>query len=266
VEEPVSDISDEPRTPPLWGPLSAREAVPAATDPIEQVQATPDPADEAEEADGRDLRLWAGGALVAIVLAAAVAMSLAPEQTPAEDQPPAAAVAVEPAPSDAPTAFADEPTPTFTGDPTPTSAADALPPTGAAALVDITAVAGDANASGVARTLGEYFDGINSRDYERSFRTYTFEQQQRITYEAWSRGVSTSQDTAVRIAALVSQPDGSVVADVYFTSTQDAALGPNPGETCTHWSLVYTMAPNVDPNLPFLIGRVQKIGPGHQSC
>jgi hypothetical protein len=69
------------------------------------------------------------------------------------------------------------------------------------------------------------------------------------------------------VTDVTSQSDGSVVANVSFTSNQAPSSGPNPGETCTHWTLSYRLVPAPAGNsLSYLIDGASPIGPGHVAC
>jgi hypothetical protein len=62
-------------------------------------------------------------------------------------------------------------------------------------------------------------------------------------------------------------PNGDVDVTVTFRSHQAPQNGPDPGETCTNWSLDYRLTPaSTSSSLPYLIKKVKKVGPGHVAC
>lgn len=117
----------------------------------------------------------------------------------------------------------------------------------------------------VARTLADYFVGINTGDYRLAYDQLS----PRIRggsrgFESFADGVSTSYDFGFDILDADLQPDYAWVW-LEFVSLQDPALGPD-GESCTEWSLVYEFVRADDRR--FLIDRVSGRGDtsGHQPC
>lgn len=94
-------------------------------------------------------------------------------------------------------------------------------------------------AFGVESTIGFYFDRINVGDFPTAFAQLD-PATSGLDLESFTDGVRSSQDTDVQILSIT--PDGAdLVAWVTFTSQQDPAQGPRPGETCDRWSLDYRM-------------------------
>lgn len=134
--------------------------------------------------------------------------------------------------------------------------------------VDISAVNTDPNAAAVASSIGTYFGGIDSRNYLQAWNTFAPELQAKIPYQPWSSSLSTTRDTRVVLQNIRHDPNGDIDATVSFRSHQAPQNGPNPGETCTNWSLVYRLAPAPAGSAPqpYLISKVKKVGAGHTAC
>ena len=94
-------------------------------------------------------------------------------------------------------------------------------------------------------TFAEYADayvtGINERRYSDSFALLSPDNPTaKKGVQAWIDAESSTQIRDARLRSVSDGPTGSVNAEMTFTSTQSAELGPN-GQTCTQWDLVYTM-------------------------
>jgi len=202
--------------------------------------------------DGR--RPWARVALVVVALLllgtaggwAGVSLSrrvgtpaAAPTTGPSTAGPSTVEPSVSPASSPAaPTAPAPIPAPT------PPAAAPA--PAVGVGLVDIAPVTADARAQSVAWTLNEYFSGINQRDAARALAVMdpagVVDRNDPRQAEKFRVDLSTTTDANVVVHWIRDDhPAVHVLAGVTFTSRQAAAYGPN-GQTCTTWSLVYTLS------------------------
>ncbi|PZS22314.1 MAG: hypothetical protein DLM54_03150 [Acidimicrobiales bacterium] len=119
----------------------------------------------------------------------------------------------------------------------------------------------------VADTLGMYFGGIDASDFARAFAALTPASRASVPYPRFVSGVQTSQDTQVVIQSITTNADGSLDATVTFVSNQDPSHGPSPGETCTDWSLDYTLAPNSSGHPAYLIAADRPTsGSGHTPC
>lgn len=90
-------------------------------------------------------------------------------------------------------------------------------------------------------TLRLYFASINQGDYSTALAQFV----KPIPLKAFSAGVESSQDDNFAVES-VKRSNGKVVVWLTFTSRQQAGHGPaaRPKETCTDWSLDYTMAPH----------------------
>ena len=134
--------------------------------------------------------------------------------------------------------------------------------------VGLGAVSTDPAATGVAQTMATYFGGINSGNYQQAWDVYAPALQATFSFQTWSSALNTSQDNQVVIQAIQHDANGDLDATVMFQSQQAPADGPNPGETCTNWSLDYQLisssASAATP--PYLINQVTTIGPGHVAC
>jgi hypothetical protein len=113
-------------------------------------------------------------------------------------------------------------------------------------LVDIASVTSDTRAPGVAWTLNEYFSGINERDAARALAVMdpagVVDRDDPRQAGRFRADVSTTTDSNVAVRWIRDDhPAVYVLAGVTFTSRQEAAYGPN-GQTCTNWSLVYTLS------------------------
>ncbi|MGH3516213.1 MAG: S1C family serine protease [Haloechinothrix sp.] len=98
----------------------------------------------------------------------------------------------------------------------------------------------DQAAEGIAWTLADYFTGINSADYSLAWDQLSPAAQQRSRYDEFAAGVSTSYDFNFAIHDVVRMGVDAVQLHLTFTSIQAPGLGPE-GESCTDWSLDYTM-------------------------
>ena len=93
----------------------------------------------------------------------------------------------------------------------------------------------------VARVLDAYVTGINERRYSDSFALLTPDNPTaKKGVQAWIDAESTTRIRDARLLSVSDGPAGTVNADMTFTSTQTAELGP-AGQTCSRWDLVYTM-------------------------
>jgi hypothetical protein len=166
------------------------------------------------------------------------------------------------------TATTTSPSPTS---PSPTSPSPAPPPTQVTLngmTIRISAVNTDPNATGVAATFAAYFSGIDSRNYMQAWDTYTPALQAAIPFQSWSSGLGTTHDGQVAVQSIQHDPNGDMTARVTFQSHQAGQYGPNPGETCTDWSLDYQLVPSSagSSSLSYLINEVATVGAGHASC
>lgn len=171
-------------------------------------------------------------------------------------------------PAETPTGVATSAT---TTSPSPTPPSPAPPPTQVTLegmTIRISAVNTDPNATGVAATFAAYFGGIDSRNYMQAWDTYTPALQAAIPFQPWSNGLGTTHDGQVVVQSIQHNPNGDMTARVTFQSHQAGQYGPNPGETCTDWSLDYQLVPSgaASSSLSYLINEVATVGAGHASC
>jgi hypothetical protein len=177
--------------------------------------------------------------------------------------------ALSPAPS-----AGSSPVPAAVASPAPTSSA-ALRPTQVnlqGVTIGISAVNSDPAAMDVAATLAAYFGGIDARNYQQAWDTYTPALQAAVSFQTFSSALSTSQDTQIVVQSIQHDPDGDLDVQVGFQSHQAGQYGPSPGQTCTNWSLDYQLVasagaqPSPAASPSYLINKVTDAGAGHTSC
>jgi eukaryotic-like serine/threonine-protein kinase len=175
------------------------------------------------------------------------------------------------APAAAPTSSSS---PSAVASPAPPSAAKP-PPTQVniqGVTIGISAVNTDPAAMDVAATLAAYFGGIDARNYQQAWDTYTSALQAAVSFQRFSSELSTSQDTQIVVQGIRHDPDGDLDVQVGFQSHQAGQYGPDPGQTCTNWSLDYQLVPSAGArpsavaSPSYLINRVTDVGAGHTSC
>jgi hypothetical protein len=148
--------------------------------------------------------------------------------------------------------------------------------------IGIGAVSTDPEAGNVAAIMAAYFAGIDTRDYLRAWDTFTPSLQASIQFQPWSSALSTSYDSQVVVQGIQPDPAGGLDATVVFQSHQAPQYGPNPGETCTNWSLDYQLvpsgaqqaaaasssaaAPSGSAPPRYLINAAAEVGAGHAPC
>jgi zinc-ribbon domain len=137
--------------------------------------------------------------------------------------------------------------------------------------INVGAVNTDPDATAVATTLGTYFGGIDTRNYRQAWDTYSAALQAATPLQPLANALSTSQDSMIVLRSIRNDGNGNLDVDVAFQSHQAGQYGPNPGETCTNWSLDYHLVPAADAaaspvSLSYLINQVTDVGPGHSRC
>lgn len=132
--------------------------------------------------------------------------------------------------------------------------------------VDTSAVSSNPDAAQVALTFETYFGGIDDQNWDLAYSAYSPQYQSQVTEPSFESADGSSTDTNAAITSLSPGPFGSTIADVSFQSAQAADAGPVPGETCTNWTLVYTLVPVTSGNLTLLINAAGLNGPGHVGC
>lgn len=120
-------------------------------------------------------------------------------------------------------------------------------------------------ADGVEATFNAYFEGINSGDPQRAWMQLSPRRQEQTSLDEFADAVRTSYDDDV-VVQDAGYTAGRAHVWLEFTSTQDPALGPVPGEGCTRWSLDYVLLEQADGT--FVIDEVAGHGgtPGHSPC
>lgn len=129
----------------------------------------------------------------------------------------------------------------------------------------------DPNATNVAATMATYFSGINSRNYMQAWDVYTSSLQAAVPFDSWSSALTTTQNSQIAVQSIQHNPDGNLDAVVTFQSNQAPQYGPNPGETCTNWSLNYQLVTGGSTSSgsaapAYLINDVTDAGAGHTAC
>ena len=117
---------------------------------------------------------------------------------------------------------------------------------------------------GIAATLAQFFDGINSADYASAYAAYTAEQQAQNPYDGFVSGEQSSYDIGVSLVSVTPSGPDTAVAYVTFTSLQNSSQGPD-GDTCDDWTIDYSMR---DVGGTWLIDGAQGHdgGPTHSTC
>jgi len=109
--------------------------------------------------------------------------------------------------------------------------------------VDSSALAPSPLSTEVALTFSTYFGGIDNQNYSQAWSTYTPRYQAASPLGTWEAGYSTTQDTSIMITSATQNTDGSVSTDVNFTSTQNPSQSWNQQQSCSAWSLTYSLQP-----------------------
>ena len=107
----------------------------------------------------------------------------------------------------------------------------------------------DSSASTIAisDTVARYFSAIDKADYSTSYALLGPAVQSAIgTLDQFSSGQATTFDHNVTLHSVSQGSDNSLQAWVTFSSLQAGDHGPQDGQTCSNWSLDYTMMPSDD--------------------
>jgi hypothetical protein len=118
---------------------------------------------------------------------------------------------------------------------------------------------------GVAATFADYFGGINTGDYEGAWLRLSPHRRERTSLDEFAAAVRTSYDFAFAVDD-ASYGDGRVAAWLEFVSIQDPSLGPEPGESCTRWSLDYVLIEQPDGSFLIDDASGHAGASGHQPC
>lgn len=94
------------------------------------------------------------------------------------------------------------------------------------------------NAEPVERLLREYFDAINTRDYDRWTTTVVAERVRAQPREEWLANYRSTRDGSILVYRIEAAPEGGLTVLLGFTSTQDVAdAPPRLPEPCIRWRL-----------------------------
>jgi hypothetical protein len=151
-----------------------------------------------------------------------------------------------------------------TGNSGSTTTVTTLP--GGLTAVDTSAVASQSSADAIALTFETYFGGIDSQNWDLAYSAYSPQYQSNNSESSFESTHTTTSDTEAAITSIGPGPLGSTQVDVSFQSMQAPADGPVEGETCTNWTLTYTLVPGISGSLSYLINSATPVGPGHTGC
>jgi hypothetical protein len=153
-----------------------------------------------------------------------------------------------------------------TGDTGNSGGTTATTPAAGLAPVDTSAVTGQPYVSAIALTFETYFGGIDSQNWDLAYSAYSPQYQSNNSESSFESTHTTTSDTQAAITSISPGPFGTTEVGVSFQSTQSPADGPVQGESCTNWTLTYTLVPETAGSLSFLINSAALIGPGHTGC
>lgn len=121
--------------------------------------------------------------------------------------------------------------------PTFTKVSTVPPPYNGNSVVSVAPAAGsDPRAPTVVALLTRYITDINERNFADYFTLYTPKVRAALDPAQVAAGYRSTEVSGGRLTELSTTGDGRPAATVTFTSTQDAADGPD-GQTCTHWKV-----------------------------
>jgi hypothetical protein len=215
---------------------SAEPTLPSSPVPDEPLQAPP-------RASRRRLAAMLSAAVVlvaAVVVGLLVAFRHTGSTSTGGAQPPLTTLAIPTSqtPSETNT---DETTPdTTSNDTTPrivtTAPRTPTPYSGNSVVSVAPAAASDPRAPTVVTLLTRYFTDINQRNFGDYFALYAPDVRAALDQAQIVAGYGSTEVSGGRLTDISTAADGRPVATVTFTSTQDAADGPD-GQTCTHWTV-----------------------------
>ncbi len=117
----------------------------------------------------------------------------------------------------------------------------------------------------VADALEQYLGGIQARQWNSAYAALSPTMQAKMVSPAvLASGDKTSVLSHLVIHSITPNSNGAA-AVVSFTTHQAPNAGPNPGETCTNWSLSYSFIP-APSGTGYVIDAVSSVGPGHVPC
>jgi S1-C subfamily serine protease len=117
-------------------------------------------------------------------------------------------------------------------------------------------------AQDIARSLVLHGQSINTGSYETAWEIFTPRMKVRMkSLQEWSSGLDTSYWTALRLLDVADQGRRAAVL-AQLTTNQDAAFG-RDGQTCSQWSLTYSM---IRSGAGWLIDAVENADGSPQPC
>jgi serine protease Do len=114
-----------------------------------------------------------------------------------------------------------------------------------------------------ARTLANYFGGINTGDYRLAYDQLSPGRRSAAGFQSFKEGVESSYDFDFRVADVTPNSDGAVVW-LEFVSLQSPSMGPQ-GESCTEWSLDYKLVWGSGGRMFIDVAKPHG-GDGHRPC
>jgi hypothetical protein len=105
-------------------------------------------------------------------------------------------------------------------------------------------VTGNAQAGPVAAFLGEYFDAINGHDYQ-AYVALRSPQAASVSQSEFDAGYRSTTDVGETLQAISTAASGDLIADVTFTSDQNAADSASKS-ACTNWNISLYLGPDGD--------------------
>jgi hypothetical protein len=106
------------------------------------------------------------------------------------------------------------------------------------------ATTGNPMAPKIAAFLDEYFDAINTHDYQ-AYVALRSPQAQGISQAQFNAGYGSTADTGETLHGISSSANGDLVAEVTFISRQSAAESASDS-ACTAWNISIYLVPNGD--------------------
>lgn len=236
-----------------------RSDQPPATPTTSAASATPGPGPTPVETPGRwstgrwptgfvaawvALALVVAGATVGVLVVRAEHAPPTGHRLDAGSGPPPASDPFPDGEPDSPTATdTDEPADaTSTDEPTETQTTP-TDPNGVVTLSDSAAL--DPAAPEVLALLSQYFQAVNTHDYQLYQDIHAADAQASLDPDSFRLGFESTEDSDAVVTVIGVQPDGQPTAEVTFTSTQNSVDGPN-GDTCDRWDITLFLEPDGD--------------------
>lgn len=94
----------------------------------------------------------------------------------------------------------------------------------------------------IRKTLQNYFDAINQREYDLWTTTVVPERVAEKPRETWLADYRTTRNGSILVHRIQALPDAPVTVLISFTSTQDVEYAPpSLRRPCIHWRLVWPL-------------------------